>query len=499
METQSKCVHHEPMAPVAAASPEVTTPDIAPAPRAVPMIGWRGNALSFFRNPIRYMSDLRATYGSVACLAEGLNPTLFFQPSGSRGRTFFAFGPEHNRQILTQLQDFQTRRPRGPRTRAFDRLSNNILFMNGAKHTEQRRLLMPAFTREHLQSYHRDIVRLTEKALEAWQPGDRRDMLPEMSRLTLKIGTKTLFGLAPTEDSRSLAIKIRHMIDAMFSPVTMLPVDLPGTPYRRLRRNMEDIATSLREEIERKRRNGADGSDFLSMMIAARDEDEGRLTDDELISQSFVMFFAGHDTTSCALAWTLFLLAMHPEAMEELLAELDEHLAGGPPDYQQIYTLPVLDRVVKESLRVLSPGVVFPRVAVRDTQLGKFEVPAGSEVLFSPYITHHDSAVYENPERFLPERWKTLKASPYEYLPFGAGARKCLGAGLGTMQLKVIVAMIVQRYRLRMVSGTRIDPHVNVVMSPKHGLPMVVHPQDREHAHSKARVEGYIHRMVDLS
>ncbi len=464
----------------------------------MPIFGWRGNALRFFRNPIRFMADLRDAYGPVACLVQGKNPTLFFQPSSDRGRTFFGFGAEHNRQILTEVDDFQTRRPRGPKTWAFDQLSNNILTMNGEKHTQQRLLLMPAFTREHLNSYHNDIIEITEKMLQQWRPGDRRDMLTEMNRLTLEISSKTLFGLEPTADSWLLASKIRQMVDILFSPLAMIPIDLPGTPYRKLRVNLEDTAKSLQAEIERKRALGIIGDDFLSMMIAARDEDSGRLTDDELVSQSFIMFFAGHDTTSCALTWTLFLLAMHPEATAELLDELDEHLGGQPPTYQQTYTLPVLDRVIKESLRVLSPGVIFPRFATCDTHLGNFEVPAGSEVIFSPYTTHHDPAIYHQPNRFQPERWLSLKPSPYEYLPFGAGARKCLGAGLGTIQLKVIIAMIVQRYRLRMIAGTKINPHVNVVLSPKHGLPMVIHPQDREFAHSRANVGGFIHRMVDL-
>ncbi len=465
---------------------------------AASLFGWRANVLQFFKNPIETLRSHHESYGQVARLVSSHHDPVFVQPTGEKGSTVFGFGPEINREILTRLEDFQTRTPRGPKTEAFETLSQNILFMNGKQHTDRRRLMMPTFSRDHLKSYHDDVIAYTANTLEEWRDGQQLDLLPEMSVLTMKIASRSLFGLDPSKDSRSLAVKIRKMVDLMFSPAAMIPIDLPGTPYRQQRLNMESIVAGLLTEIERKRTADQGMVDFLSMMIAAHDQESGNLSDTELVSQSVVMFFAGHDTASCALTWTLFLLAQHPEVMADLLDELEEHLSGDPPRYEQLYALPLLDRVIKESLRILSPGVMFPRFVPRETKLGAYTIRAGSELVYSPYLTHHDPEVFDQPNRFFPDRWLSTKPTAYEYLPFGSGARKCLGSGFGSMQLRIVLSMLLQRFRFELLPGTTIDPHVNVVMSPKQGMPMVVRRQDRQFNLSTAEVSGYIRSMVDL-
>lgn len=468
-----------------------------PGPGAPPLLGWRANALRFFRNPVDFMTRLHATYGELARLAPSPHPALFFRSRRPRG-TYFAFGPKLTRQLLTDTETFQTRPPRGPDTRDFERLSTNLFFLNGARHKQQRRLFQPSFTRQSLQAYHRDMVEVTERMLDAWRPGSRVDLDHEMGEATLQIGSRTLYGLDSRRADQDLARRMSAMINALFSPATMLPLDLPGTPYRRLLVRMREIVERLEAEIERKRTAGAEGDDLLSMMVRAHDEDPEQLTRDELIGEAFTMFFAGHDTASKALVWTLFLLAQHPRVYDELLAELDSELGGGPPAYEQIYALPVLDRVVKESLRVLTPAVVFAREATVDAELGGFSIPAGAEVLYSPYVIHKDPAIFPEPKRFRPQRWSGIKPSAYEYLPFGVGARTCIGAAFGGMQLRIMVALIVQRCRLEIVPGTRIDLRTNVVIGPRNGLPAVVHSRDASPSPGPSEIRGYVREMVDL-
>lgn len=485
-----------PSASTSATAPAVSRGQ-APGPAPLPLVGWRGNALRFFRRPISYLMALRRDHGSVARLVAAPHPPLFVQSDEATG-TYFGFGAEANREILTRLDDFTTLRPRGPKTEAFDRLSDNILFANGDEHDRQRRLLMPAFTRQHLENYHQDIVAYTAATLEGWRQGEPFDLQRAMSGLALDIASKTLFGLEPVPGSHSLAASMRRMIDTMFSPAAMVPIDLPATPYGRLRRDMESIGEDLRAEIERKRAVGLDGTDFLSMMIARRDDAGGGLSDRELVSQAFVMFFAGHDTSSAALSWSLFLLSQHPDATHELLDELDRELGGGPPSYRQLFTLPVLDRTVKECLRLLGPAVMFPRITSRATTLGGYDLPAGAEVLYSSYVTHRDPSLWEEATRFRPRRWESAKPTAYEYLPFGGGARKCLGGTFGSMQLRIILPMVLQRWRLAAVPRTRIEPRVNVVMAPK-ALWVIAEPQDRRLERSVVPVTGPIREMVDLS
>ncbi len=466
-------------------------------PRPLPVVGWLGNALRYFRNPVSYLVELKKRFGDVVCLVDADHPTLYTRPAGGKARTVFGFGPECNRQILNQPEVFQTRRPRGPEFETYEQLSSNILFMNGEKHRQQRQILNPAFYRERLRSYHDDLIRFTEKMLEAWEDGEKVDLLTEMNRLTRNVASKALFGLEPFGASATLSSTMARIIDTLFSPATMIPINLPGMPFRRLRHDMKTVVGLLEAEIERKRRSGSRGSDVLTRLIQAHDENAGRLTDAELVSQSFVMFFAGHHISMSALTTSFFLLAQHPDAAAALLDELDSRLGGAAPTYEQIYELPVLDRVVKESLRVLGPAIAFPRVAAEATVLGAYEIPAGCEVLFSPYITHHDAEIYPQPERFLPDRWLTLKPSLFEYLPFGAGVRRCLGFAFGGMLLRTVIATVVQRFRLEMVPGARIDISVDVTMAPKQ-MPMVIRPQDREFRRSKAEVGGFIRQMVEL-
>ena len=361
---------------------------LVPGPEAMPLLGWRGNALRFFSNPIRYMTDLRETYGPIARLTRGGGSPLFFRARATGAGTHFVLSHELNREVLTQLDVFETRAPPGPPTRAYELLSTNLLFINGERHKQQRQLLMPAFKRASLMGYFDDIVGYTQRMVDRWLEKEQVDLSAEMNRVALEIGSKTLYGQDASGDDHNLAARINEMLGRLLSPVSMVPVNLPGSPYRRLIQSMDGIVEDLEAEIESKRAQGAAASDVLSMMVRAHDEDPQMLTDDELIGESFVMFFAGHDTTSKALVWTLFLLAQHPQTMARILDELDERLGDEIPTYEQIYELGFLDRAVKECLRLLPPAVLFPRVAVKDTRLGPYDIPAESEIIYSPYVTH---------------------------------------------------------------------------------------------------------------
>lgn len=477
---------------------EETSVAVPGGPRAMPILGWRGNALRFFRNPIAYMTLLRQRYGDVAQLVQGGNQTLFFRARTETPSTVFAFGPSCNRAILTDLETFANRMAPGPKTKTFQRLGTNVLFLDRERHKQQRKLLMAAFTRERLRSYYDTIVHYTTRQLDAWQGRDQVEICTEMGELSLNIGSKIFYGLDATRKGQDLATLMCRMLDTLFSPATMIPIDLPGTPYRRLIRIMEEINDRLQEEIEAKRREGT-VSDVLSMMVRAHDEDSTQLTADELVGEAFVMFFAGHDTTAKALAWSLFLLAQHPDAVVDLLDELEALVPDGIPTFEQIYELPVLDRTVKECLRLLGPAIMFAREATCDTELGSYPISAGSEVIYSPYMTHRDPEIFAEPTAFRPRRWEGSQPSAYEYLPFGAGARMCLGASLGALQVRLILAMLLQRFRFKVVPGTRIDIKTNVVMTPSHGIPMLIHAQDRQLANSRSHVKGYIREMVDLS
>ena len=469
-----------------------------PGPKGMPVFGWRGNALRFFRDPPGYMERLYEEFGPMVRLSPGHNAPLFFASPRKDISTFFAFGEGAARRLLSDTDTFQTRQPPGPKAPVYQRLATNLFFLNGERYRQQKDLMRPWFTREHLKRYHGDIVDATARMLEAWRQRETVDIGEEMKQVTLEISSKTLYGIEARGSERHLAGMMSAMISALFSPASMIPLDLPGTPFRRLVNSMKQIEERLWKEIRAKRDEGFKGHDILTSMAQVHYENPGELTEAEMVGEAFTLFFAGHDTASRGLTWTLFLLAQHPEVAEELYEELDRELGGEPPTYEQVFALPVLDRVVKESLRVLTPSVVFSRVAAETTSLGGYEIPEGCEILYSPFVLHRDPAIFEHPKRFDPDRWLDKKPGRFEYLPFGAGMRTCLGASFSMVQLRLMIAMIAQSARLELVEGSRVDLKTHAVIGPKGPMMARVSPQDQNFNYRPVTVSGEIQGVVEL-
>lgn len=426
---------------------------------------------------------------------DGAGPAIIRE---ARAGTVFAFGPACSQQVWSQMNVFHsTRIPGPPESRSFERVTAGLFNMNEDRHRQQRRLIQPAFYKARIDSHRGTMVDLAEQALKSWRPGQTRDLVSEMERLTLAVANRTLFGLDTTPGELSLGEQIQEMLHLTMNPATLLPVSLPFTPRGRLVAAAARTEARLREVIQRKRAAGALGNDVLSMLITSRDEGGEGLSDDELIGQLFILFLAGHDTTKSAVAWTVFLLAQHPRILADLRDELHGVLGGAPPRNDQMAELPLLDRVIKESLRLLPPAPFSGRITARPTELSGVEIPAEMEVLISPYCLHRSPDLYPEPQRFRPERWEKLSPSPFEYAPFGAGPRMCIGAGFATLELKIVLAMLLQRFGFEVAPGTRIDRRTTIVMSPRHGMPVILRERGAP-IPPAGRVKGDIHEMVDL-
>ena len=469
-----------------------------PGPRPMPLFGWRGNMVRYFLDPIAYMDSMRASFGNVVPLARGGGGPLMLQAREAEG-TVFAFGPECNQAVLSQMQLFHSVRIHGPsESRPFERLTAGLFNMNGEQHRQQRRLMQPAFHKKQLDGYRDLMVALTAHTLDRWKAGETRDLGAEFQRLTLAIANQTLFGLETTETVRSLGEHIAEQVSLFLSPGARLPAAVPFTPRRRLVAIAARVEHQLRSLIAEKQRLGTEQGDVLSTLLAAREEGGGRLTEDELIGQLFVLFLAGHDTTRSALSWALFLLSQYPKVMEQLGDELEGTLRGEPPSVEHLGRLPLLERVLKESLRLFTPAPFILRLTATPLELAGSPLPAGTEVVLSFYHTHRQPELYPEPLRFRPERWEGFSPSPFEYVPFGGGARMCIGAGFAMMEMKIILAMLLQRFRVELAPGARIDRKVQIVLSPKHGLPMRLLSREQTVGRSPTPVRGDVHQMVEL-
>jgi cytochrome P450 len=360
--------------------------------------------------------------------------------------------------------------------------------------------MLPAFHKKRIEAYRDAMVAITGDELAHWRPGEAVDVAEEMHGLTLRIVTKTLFG----EDGGRAARGIGHdMFDALsllLNPLTaLLPYDLPGLPYRRFLDLVARYDQAMRTLVARKRASGGDDGDVLSMLLQARDEESGAgLSEEEVVGHVGALFAAGHETTANTLTWTLFLLSQHPEVCAGLLDELDQVLGGAAPTVEQLEQLPLLDRVIKESMRVIPvvPGVF--RRAAEGGELAGYHVPAHTEIFTSTYFTHHMPELYPEPERFLPSRWETINPSPFEYSPFSVGPRMCIGATFALFEMKIVLAMLLQRYRLELPAGAKVDRFGLITLSPLGGLTMLAHPQDRQFSRGVGGARGSVREMVEL-
>ncbi|MBA3470564.1 MAG: cytochrome P450 [Herpetosiphonaceae bacterium] len=467
-------------------------PVIIPGPTPLPIIGKHGNfVLQFLRDPINYMNHVYKRYGPIAGLTKN-------DPGA-----VFAFGPEYNRQFLANADIYHIRGSLlfpAPEDSAPRQLDAGLTNMNGDKHRQQRRLMMPAFQRKHVETYCEDMVTITQHFLDRWRPGENINLSREMQMISLYIANKTLLGFDAIKNPRKLdiAAMIKRWQEMITSPLVIgLPFDRPGMPYRRALKHAEAMVAFLRKTIADKRANPDEQHDVLANLIKARDEDGTAMTDVELIGQATLLFAAGHETTGNSLIWTLILLAQHPNVMHDLLDELDQVLGGAAPTVEQLNKLPLLDKVIKESLRLFPTVFMSARKATQPFQLGPYELPEGMTVIFSEYMTHRMPELFPEPNRFLPERWNTIDPSPYEYLPFSTGARMCPGATFAMTELRIILAMTLQRYRLALIPGTVIKRQMAVTLSAKSPIPATVHKQDRRF--SQTWLRGNLHEVVDLN
>jgi cytochrome P450 len=458
-----------------------------PGPRAMPFVGWRGNLVRFGADPLGYVQRMHRTYGDLAAFIQG------------RPGWIFARGPQYNHFLLANPDLFYSSPfMKAPPGSALERLTSGLLSMNGLPHRQRRKLVLPAFHRQRVEGYHGDMVAVVEALLDGWKVGQHIDIAREMQKLTLRIASKTLFGLEAGEQADRLGEMIKRWLNLLDSMgPSLIPIDLPGMPLRRLLRLSERLDADIRAMVERRRANLGDERDVLAMLLHTRDEDGMPMSDAELIGQATVLFIAGHETSSNALTWTLFLLSQHPQLLCALRDELHGALRGAAPTAAQLDQLPLLDRIVKESMRLLPPASISLRVSTAPFELGPYELPRGTTVFFSQYATHLMPELYPEPERFLPDRWLAIDPPIYQYLPFGGGPRMCIGASFALLEIKIALATIVQRYSLALRPGARIDRRLRITLSPLQGMPMIVLPPDS--APPLNRPRGNIREMVELA
>jgi cytochrome P450 len=424
----------------------------------------KGSLLRFYSDPIRSLHRMRPL-GNVVAFSRGSTAVVA------------AFGPENNRALLADTKRFYNfaKAPFSiPKDCGLARLTSGLVAMSGERHRVQRRLMMPAFTKQAIAAHRDAMVEVASRRIARWRAGDVVDARAEMVELTLLVAMRCLFGLDVEGEARALGAMTSRAMDGLVNPWNILfPVPLPGTPLRRYLDDSDRTEQRMRGLIQDARaREG--GTDVLALLCRAQDEDGASLTEQELIGHTMTVFVASHETTAFTLAWTLFLLAENPGVLHALREELSGALRGEAPTVEQLDALPLLDAVLRESMRLLpATPVLFLRVAQEATVLGAHALGPGTHVALSPLMTHREPSLYPEPLSFRPSRWDDASVGPYDYLPFGAGPRLCLGAGFANQALRMVLPLILQRFEPELLPNARIDPKVRgITMGPANELPI---------------------------
>lgn len=359
-------------------------------------------------------------------------------------------------------------------------LGEGLLTSEGEAHLRQRRLLQPAFHRDRITAYGAVMVREAERVAERWVEGATLDVHEAMMRLTRDIAGKTLFSLdvgedpGGVEDAISLSLKTYRLA---VLPLGALVLWLPLPWVRRAERARERLKEWLMDTIRRRREEGRDRGDVLSVLLQAQEDGREGLTDQQVRDEMVTLLMAGHETTAVALSWTWYLLAQHPDVQARLYAELDTVLAGRRPTAEDVGQLIYTRMVLAESMRLYPPAWILERRAVTDVELRGYHVPAGSLVFASQYLVHRDVRWYPDPERFDPERWRPgqqERRPRFAYFPFGAGTRVCIGEQFAWLEGVLVLATFAQRWCLNQDPAHVVAVEPLVTLRPKFGMWMRV-------------------------
>lgn len=434
---------------------------LPPTPRRF----WRWR--EFNENPPHFMYELLQDCGDVARW-RGVSDI------------YLVNHPDYVRRVLSRSYEHFSKQTIDYRVLA-QIMGNGLVSNDGPHWVKQRKLMQPMFGSRVVNGFDTAINELTEGLLREWDA--RAGVEPvwvdrDMGRLAFQIVGATLFG----SDIEQYADEVAGILDVVnlqtqeIRALMTLYAWIP-TPYnlkwRKAKRRLDEIVYGM---IAARRREGAQQNDLLDRLIAARDEDSNEgMSEAQMRDEVVTLMLAGHETSATALGWTLYLLAQHPDVEERLAQELDEALHGNPATSADLGQVGYLKQVVQESMRIYPPVWAIARRSQHDEAFGDYDVPAGSYVGVIPYALHRHPEFWPDPERFDPDRFEPNRNESrhsYSYIPFAAGPRTCIGLGMAMLEIQLVLAQVVQRYRVHLVAGHPVETLAKVTLKQRYGLPL---------------------------
>ncbi|KYF62227.1 cytochrome P450 [Sorangium cellulosum] len=356
---------------------------------------------------------------------------------------------------------------------------HSLLVLSGERHRRERKLLTPPFHGDRMRAY---AAIMADTAARRFAEAARapRAVAQEITQaISLDVIIRAVFGVEEPHRTRAFARAVVAMGDAVTPALAFLPLlqrELGGFgPYARFRRRVEALEALFRDQIERAR--AAPGDDILSLLVSARYDDGSVMSDRAIFDQLRTLLFAGHETTALALAWALDHVHRHPGVLARLRDEIDA--LGPEPDPERLAALPYLDAVCKEALRLYPIATEVPRLVARPFRLGEHELQPGTGVAPCILLVHHRPELYPEPSRFRPERFLERKFSPFEYLPFGGGNRRCIGAAFAMFEMKIVLGVALSAWQFQLLDQRPPRPvRRNVTLGPAGGVPVALRARD---------------------
>jgi len=362
-------------------------------------------------------------------------------------------GPEANHFLLaTCKDDLRWRSATDPVTRL---LHHGVLVEDDDLHDNLRRTMNVALHRQMIGGYISAMVNGADDVTNLWHSGSTINTLDDMRKVALLVMTETLYGV----DFRPHMQRLwQGVIDSVRYISPGLWVMFPPLAKRGYTRHIRQLDRYLHEIIQERR--DRPGDDLLGVLIAAG------LDDDLIRDQLMTMVIAGQDTSTVALTWALYLLSKYPDIQQRTFDEIQAVIGGDTPSEAQLKSLVYLTQVINEALRLFPPIHLGARIAENDLTFQNHRIPAGTRVFYSIYLTHRHPDHWHAPDTFNPDRFAPdQKRSPYLFLPFGGGARNCLGMALAQVQLKIVLARLLQGWRFELVRDN-VRPYMGATLEP---------------------------------
>jgi epi-isozizaene 5-monooxygenase / beta-farnesene synthase len=422
---------------------------------ALPLIG---HGLKLVRDPLAFMSSLRA-HGDVVRLK--LGPKTVYAPTTPALTGALALNPDF---VIA-----------GPLWESLEGLlgKEGVATANGSTHRRQRRTIQPAFRLDAIPAYGPVMEEEAHALTERWKTGETIDCTSESFRVAVRIAARCLLrGDYMDERAERLCVALatvfRGMYRRMVVPLGPL-YKLPLPPNREFNRALADLHRLVDEIVAERRASGRKPDDLLTALLEAKDENGEPIGEQEIHDQVVAIVTPGSETVASTIMWLLQVLAQHPEHADRIRDEVESVTGGRPVAFEDVRRLGNTNNVVVEAMRLRPAVWILTRRAVNDTELGGYRIPAGADIVYSPYAIQRDPKSYENNLDFDPDRWlpERAKAVPKHAMsPFSTGNRKCPSDHFSMAQLTLITAAVAGRYRLEQVAGSDDGTRVGITLRP---------------------------------